>query len=208
MLNMKYYQYYYKKFENIWKIAVIIHRKSCLIPNIFFQRYNKLYSLPENAIFQAKSWKKIYTTVLQINHETFQDFIDEQKFSLINISLKENFLEKVRVIFFFWKYIVTRMKRYFNDGQQWKKLLQNENLYQVLGNECFDKFFIEHQLFRKQHCARAISHVSYSVCVAKKLRVVQVIVILRCFSSSQKVRTKCERKFFFFFWKFKKQFFS
>lgn len=103
MLNMKYYQYYYKKFENIWKIAVIIHRKSCLIPNIFFQRYNKLYSLPENAIFQAKSWKKIYTTVLQINHETFQDFIDEQKFSLINISLKENFfLEKVRVIFFFF----------------------------------------------------------------------------------------------------------
>lgn len=109
------------------------------------------------------------------------------------------------LFFFFWKYIVTRMKRYFNDGQQWKKLLQNENLYQVLGNECFDKFFIEHQLFRKQHCARAINHVSCSVCVAKKLRVVQVTVILRCFSSSQRVRNANGN---FFFWKFKKQFFS
>lgn len=159
-----------------------------------------------------KSWKEIYTTVLRINHETFKDFIDKQKFSLINISLKENFLlEEVKVIFF-----LSFLEIYCNKDEaifQWwrtmekKKLLQKENLYQVLGNECFDKFFIEHQLFRKQHCAT--THVSCSVCVAKKLVTCRT-VILHCFSSSQRIQTKCERRIgnFFFFFEIWKRIFS
>ena len=111
-----FYYFYYYYIDNAWQIIYLN-----LIP-FFSDKTN--YILCHKMQF-FKSWKEIYTTVLRINHKTFKDFIDEQKFSLINISLKENFLlEEVKVIFFsflFWKYIATRMKRYFNDGEQWKR---------------------------------------------------------------------------------------
>ena len=87
-----FYYFYYYYIDNAWQIVYLN-----LIP-FFSDKTN--YILCHKMQF-FKSWKEIYTTVLRINHKTFKDFIDEQKFSLINISLKENFLlEEVKVIFF------------------------------------------------------------------------------------------------------------
>lgn len=150
----------------------------------------------------------VYTTGSLNKSWNFQRFYRRAKIFINKYFVEGKLLKEVEVIFFF-------LEIYRNNDEaifQWwrtmeKKLLQNENLYQVLGNECFDKFFIEHQLFRKQHCAR-ITHVSCSVCVVKKLCVVQVTVILRCFPSSQRVQTKLEQKLGNLFFKIWKRIFS
>lgn len=166
--------------------------------------------MPQNAIFQIvkgnihncssnKSWNfqrfyrqaKIFINKYFVEGE-LPSWRSEGHFFFL--SFLEIYCNKDEAIFQWWR------------TMEKKKLLQKENLYQVLGNECFDKFFIEHQLFRKQHCAT--THVSCSVCVAKKLVTCRT-VILHCFSSSQKIQTKCERKdgIFFFFWNLKKNLF-
>lgn len=96
----------------------------------------------------------VYTTGSLNKSWNFQRFYRRAKIFINKYFVEGKLLKEVEVIFFF-------LEIYRNNDEaifQWwrtmeKKLLQNENLYQVLGNECFDKFFIEHQLFRKQHCA-------------------------------------------------------